>query len=315
MSTRIALARDVPPGGDRAGPSSFLWTIRAVPASGSPTGPDTPSGRAGRGARGGRGLQIEIGRPPGRRRTRTLDDEDAEVTAARAASAAGDVARQEFVLAIYMARPIANAVPKKARLREHRDGDRRTRPPQLLFEQLFPSGVPASGAGRRRSSSASRSRSSSSISSALAIAFVLVGTIARNVNRLTRAAGRSPRGDFSVRVNSQSRDQIGDLARSFDGMAESIERLLVETAARSGSRRRSPSPGRSSRSSCPPPRPRSPGSRVLAHFAAGRRDRRRLLRLPRDARRPARRRRSGTSRDTASRRGSSWRWPRPASRP
>jgi serine phosphatase RsbU (regulator of sigma subunit) len=33
-----------------------------------------------------------------------------------------------------------------------------------------------------------------------------------------------------VRVQSRSRDQIGDLARSFDGMAGSIEGLLVQTA-------------------------------------------------------------------------------------
>ncbi len=65
---------------------------------------------------------------------------------------------------------------------------------------------------------------------ALAIAFVLVGTIARNVNRLTRASQAISRGDFSVRVQSKSRDQIGDLARSFDGMAASIQSLLVETA-------------------------------------------------------------------------------------
>jgi serine phosphatase RsbU (regulator of sigma subunit) len=65
---------------------------------------------------------------------------------------------------------------------------------------------------------------------ALAIAFTLVGSIARNVNRLTRASEAIARGDLSVRVQSRSRDQIGDLARSFDGMAASIERLLKETA-------------------------------------------------------------------------------------
>ena len=65
---------------------------------------------------------------------------------------------------------------------------------------------------------------------ALAIAFVLAGSIARNVNRLTRATEAVGRGDFSVRINSRSRDQIGDLARSFDGMAASMQGLLVETA-------------------------------------------------------------------------------------
>src|SRR5204863_3395783 len=65
---------------------------------------------------------------------------------------------------------------------------------------------------------------------ALAIAFILVGSIARNVNRLTRASRAIARGDFSVRVQSRSRDQIGDLARSFDSMAGSIEGLMVQTA-------------------------------------------------------------------------------------
>ncbi len=65
---------------------------------------------------------------------------------------------------------------------------------------------------------------------ALAIAFGLVASIVRNVNRLTRAARAIGRGDFSVRVATRSKDQIGELAHSFDGMAESIERLLKETA-------------------------------------------------------------------------------------
>jgi len=65
---------------------------------------------------------------------------------------------------------------------------------------------------------------------ALTIAFVLAGSIARNVNKLTRATKAVTRGDFSVRVHSKSRDQIGDLARSFDGMADNIQRLLLDTA-------------------------------------------------------------------------------------
>jgi phosphoserine phosphatase RsbU/P len=65
---------------------------------------------------------------------------------------------------------------------------------------------------------------------ALGVALVLAGSIARNVNRLTRATEAVGRGDFSVRINSRSRDQIGDLARSFDGMAASMQGLLAETA-------------------------------------------------------------------------------------
>ena len=67
---------------------------------------------------------------------------------------------------------------------------------------------------------------------ALAIAFVLAGSIARNINKLTRATQAVARGDFSVRIASKSRDQIGDLTRSFDGMAASMQSLLAETAAK-----------------------------------------------------------------------------------
>jgi serine phosphatase RsbU (regulator of sigma subunit) len=63
---------------------------------------------------------------------------------------------------------------------------------------------------------------------AVAVAFVLVGSIARNVNRLTRAAQAVSRGDYSVRIHSKSRDQIGDLARSFDQMTASIERSVSD---------------------------------------------------------------------------------------
>ena len=63
---------------------------------------------------------------------------------------------------------------------------------------------------------------------AVAVAFVLVGSIARNVNRLTRAAQAVSRGDYSVRIHSRSRDQIGDLARSFDQMTASIEQSVSD---------------------------------------------------------------------------------------
>jgi len=65
---------------------------------------------------------------------------------------------------------------------------------------------------------------------ALGIAFGLVVGIVRNVNRLTRATQAVSRGDFAVRVHSKSRDQIGDLARSFDDMADNIQKLLQQTA-------------------------------------------------------------------------------------
>ncbi|HKA35311.1 MAG TPA: SpoIIE family protein phosphatase [Thermoanaerobaculia bacterium] len=102
--------------------------------------------------------------------------------------------------------------------------------PRVLASQLFAQGVPALGNIFRAILFGLSAVLLLVYLVALAIAFVLVGTITRNVNRLTRASEAIARGDFSVRVKSRSRDQIGDLARSFDGMAGSIERLLEETA-------------------------------------------------------------------------------------
>ncbi len=101
---------------------------------------------------------------------------------------------------------------------------------------------------------------------ALVIAFVLVGSIARNVNKLTRAAQAIGRGDLSVRVNSRSRDQIGDLARSFDAMAASIQRLLVETARKEKLEAELSVARAIQRSLLPESGGSWPGFRVAAHF-------------------------------------------------
>ncbi len=101
---------------------------------------------------------------------------------------------------------------------------------------------------------------------AATIALVLVGSITRNVNRLTRAAQAVARGDFSVRVGSKSRDQIGDLARSFDGMAENIQRLLVETAQKERLESEIAMARTIQHKLLPPPEARLEGLSVLAHF-------------------------------------------------
>jgi serine phosphatase RsbU (regulator of sigma subunit) len=101
---------------------------------------------------------------------------------------------------------------------------------------------------------------------ALTIAFVLAGSIARNVNRLTRATQAVARGDFSVRIRSKSRDQIGDLARSFDGMADSIQRLLLDTARKERLENEIAMARTIQHKLLPPPEARLPGFEVLAHF-------------------------------------------------
>jgi len=67
---------------------------------------------------------------------------------------------------------------------------------------------------------------------ALLIAYLLVRTITKTVNRLSRATRNIATGDFSVRIATRARDQVGDLARSFDSMAASLESTLQDRAAK-----------------------------------------------------------------------------------
>jgi phosphoserine phosphatase RsbU/P len=69
-----------------------------------------------------------------------------------------------------------------------------------------------------------------------------------------------------VRVNSKSRDQIGDLARSFDGMATSIERLLVQTAIKERLEAEIAVARTIQQKLLPPPEKALPGFTFLAHF-------------------------------------------------
>jgi serine phosphatase RsbU (regulator of sigma subunit) len=101
---------------------------------------------------------------------------------------------------------------------------------------------------------------------AVAIALALVGSITRNVNRLTRATAAVARGDFSVRVASKSRDQIGDLARSFDGMADNIQRLLLDTARKERLESEIAMARTIQHKLLPPPEATLAGVSVLAHF-------------------------------------------------
>jgi len=141
-----------------------------------------------------------------------------------------------------------------------------TTSPRLLFEQLFAQGV----ADVHRIFWIAFVAVSGILLvvylTALLIALVLVGSLARNVNRLTRAARAIARGDFSVRIQSKSRDQIGDLARSFDGMAESIQKLLAETAEKERLQSELAIARTIQHKLLPPAEAALNGLRILAHF-------------------------------------------------
>jgi len=66
------------------------------------------------------------------------------------------------------------------------------------------------------------------VAAALAI-FMIIG-ISRAVNRLSKATEALGRGDFDFRLPVRRRDQVGELQRSFNSMAEHLSEL-VDTAA------------------------------------------------------------------------------------
>jgi two-component system sensor histidine kinase CpxA len=59
------------------------------------------------------------------------------------------------------------------------------------------------------------------------LGWVLSVGIVSPLHRVAHAVERFGRGDLSARVNSRRKDEIGNLARSFDSMAERIETLLT----------------------------------------------------------------------------------------
>lgn len=65
---------------------------------------------------------------------------------------------------------------------------------------------------------------------ATAFAVVMILTITRSTARLTRGAREVARGNLAHRIKVKRRDQLGDLAISFNAMAESVGHMLDEVA-------------------------------------------------------------------------------------
>jgi signal transduction histidine kinase len=59
------------------------------------------------------------------------------------------------------------------------------------------------------------------------LCWVMTSQLARPLQSLKRAVTSFGSGDFSVRLGSERRDEIGDVARAFDEMASRIEQLLA----------------------------------------------------------------------------------------
>jgi sigma-B regulation protein RsbU (phosphoserine phosphatase) len=65
---------------------------------------------------------------------------------------------------------------------------------------------------------------------ALATAAAVVLSITRSTSRLSAGARAVERGDFTYRVPVKRRDQLGDLARTFNHMADSVQSMLADVA-------------------------------------------------------------------------------------
>lgn len=63
---------------------------------------------------------------------------------------------------------------------------------------------------------------------ALFLGFFFGGRLAKPILRIANASEQVAQGDFSVRVNIPHRDEVGDMARSFNVMASSLEKYRAQ---------------------------------------------------------------------------------------
>jgi serine phosphatase RsbU (regulator of sigma subunit) len=212
-----------------------------------------------------RGFEIEMdreGRP--KDPDADADPENAVRPRSRPKEPTGSLLDGEIVVGIYMARPAAVYKSPKG------ETDRIVAvvghtSPRLLFEELFSNWVPGAGRIVLGVMAGLAGALLFVYLVALALAFGLVASITRNVNRMSRASAAISQGNFSVRVNTKSKDQIGDLARSFDGMADSIQRLLLDTARKERLEGEIAVARTIQQKLLPPDSAELPGVRVLAH--------------------------------------------------
>ena len=95
---------------------------------------------------------------------------------------------------------------------------------------------------------------------AFVMGFALAKSITGSVHELFVGTQYVRRGDFTHRIRVRTRDQLGELAESFDAMTSSVRDLLQQAEARNGSRRSFGSRVRSRCLCSRVRRPRSQGS-------------------------------------------------------
>ena len=60
------------------------------------------------------------------------------------------------------------------------------------------------------------------------VAFIISKSMSRPLIKLKNAANQVASGDFHVRTNITTRDEIGELSYAFDSMTEKLQKSLIE---------------------------------------------------------------------------------------
>jgi len=101
---------------------------------------------------------------------------------------------------------------------------------------------------------------------AVSFAVVMILSVARSTARLTRGARAVARGDLDYRIPVKRRDQLGDLAVSFNTMTESVKTMLVQVAEKERMAREMELAREIQESLLPPSELRTGPLTVWAHF-------------------------------------------------
>ncbi len=101
---------------------------------------------------------------------------------------------------------------------------------------------------------------------AVGIAAVQILTITRSTARLTRGAREVARGNLDHRIPVKRRDQLGDLAVSFNRMTDSVRAMLAEVAAKEHLQRELELAREIQEGLLPPPAMRHGDLAVSAHY-------------------------------------------------
>jgi len=105
-----------------------------------------------------------------------------------------------------------------------------------------------------------------SISLAILFAIVFSNTITKPLKRLFRATSQVAKGDFNIDPKVTTRDEVGQLSRSFVAMSKKIKELLVETKQKAQMEEELKVAAAVQESLIPPPEYRDTEIEIIGHY-------------------------------------------------